>query len=193
MPYSNLAAYSPLSDPQWAALSRHLPKPTTGRPCDLRARLNAIFHIAATNDPWHALPPEHGSPATIARYFRTLTHAGLWERLLKALAAAPPGDPLRELQHIICRATRRAIRLRGLPLVALIRRLGLLRALPAPPRLCPDPALSSRVFAMPIPRAVPSSARGMRAVLDYLKSLRKLIGIAGGRQRIPRAVRAAWI
>ena len=83
--------------------------------------MNAIFHLACTTDPWRALPPEHGKPDTIARYYRRLTHAGLWERLLEALKENSPRHPLHEIAPLIFRACRRAIRMRGLKLIALIR------------------------------------------------------------------------
>ncbi|MDB5377329.1 MAG: family transposase, partial [Rubritepida sp.] len=130
--------HAPLSDTEWQALLPHLPDETRGRPCDHRARFDAIFRVAATDGPWRDLPEPYGKPGTISRHFRRLTHDGLWERLLKALAAAPAGHPLRRLEGLICRATRRAIRLRGLRIILLARRLDLPRALPAPPWMCPD-------------------------------------------------------
>ncbi|WP_424811055.1 transposase [Roseococcus sp. YIM B11640] len=186
--------HSPLTDAQWAALRALLPHTSaSGRPCDRRAQLDAIFRVAATDGPWRELPPGYGNPASVARCFRRLTHAGLWERLLRTLAASPPGHPLHSLTRIICRATRRAIRLRGLPLIVLARRLKLTRALPAPPWMCPDPDLSEKLFAMPIPRDIPRTRGQLNAVLGYLKSLGKCIGVAGGRRRIPRMIKAIWV
>ncbi|MBR0648857.1 transposase [Roseomonas terrae] len=75
-----------------------LPRSPAGRQIgDLRARMNAIFHLACTTDPWRALPPEHGKPDTVSRYFRRLTHAGLWERLLEAIKDHFPNHPLNEI------------------------------------------------------------------------------------------------
>ncbi|WP_256476410.1 transposase, partial [Siccirubricoccus soli] len=56
-----------------------------GRPIpELRQRMDAIFHLACSAEPWRALPPAFGKPDTVSRCFRRLTHAGLWQRLLRA-------------------------------------------------------------------------------------------------------------
>ncbi|MDT8262494.1 transposase, partial [Roseomonas sp. DSM 102946] len=70
-----------LSDPAWAALAPHLPPlaPQGRRTASLRTRMEAIFHHAATpGAPWASLPSHYGRPDTVARFFRRLTHAGLW-------------------------------------------------------------------------------------------------------------------
>ena len=89
----------PLTPTQFLALLPYLlPRSPAGRPIsDLRSRMNAIFHLACTTDPWRALPPEHGKPDTVSRYFRRLTHAGLWERLLHAIKENDPKHPLNEI------------------------------------------------------------------------------------------------
>ncbi|WP_458096445.1 transposase [Roseomonas sp. WA12] len=117
--------------------------------------MNAIFHLASIpGDPWKNLPAQYGRPDTVSRFFRRLTHAGLWHRLLEALAdcapnhpfarsntpsAAPPGAP-------------RAARLGGMPLLLLIRKLGLRTALNGPPWLLPDPLLSEMLTRAATPR-----------------------------------------
>lgn len=182
-----------LTDAQWAALLPYLPMPARGRPCDQRAHLDAIFRVAATEGSWLELPPAYGKGPTVARHFRRLTHGGLWERLLKALAAAPAGHVLRGLEGLICRAARRAIRLRGLALVALARRLDLLRALPGPPHLVADPALSEIIPHLPVRRRILGWRRDKGAVLEFLRGLRALHSLAGGRKYLPRVVREAWL
>src|SRR3954471_21654593 len=86
--------WAPLSAAEWAALAPFLRATATpGRPLDdPRARLDAIFHAAVTGDPWRLLPEQFGKAFTVARHFRRLSHAGLWQRLMYALAhpAAPP-------------------------------------------------------------------------------------------------------
>ncbi|WP_242662634.1 transposase, partial [Pseudoroseomonas deserti] len=133
-----------MTDLEWAALLPYLlHRSPQGRPiADLRQRMDGIFALAVSHDPWRLLPERFGNPDTVARYFRRLTHAGLWPRLLEALADAAPRHPLRAIEHFIVRATRRAHRILGLPLVVLIRRIGLRSALRAPPWLMPDPDLS---------------------------------------------------
>ena len=185
--------WSPLTDDQWLALLPHvLPRSPAGRRIsDLRARMNAIFHTTAHHAPWRETPGGAGTPDTIARHFRRLTRAGLWERLLIALAEAPPKHPLRSIEHLIVRACRRAHRLLGLPFLLLIRRIGLRSALPAPPWLLPDPDLSE-VCARSLPRALPSTRAGLAALKTRLRSLKHLLKAAAGRRRIPRSVRLAW-
>ena len=185
---------SPLTDPQWLSLLPYLlPRSPAGRQIgDLRARINAIFHLTSTTLPWRCLPPEHGKPDTVARYFRRLTHAGLWERLLEAIKDAGPNHPLREIAPLIFRACRRAIRLRGLKFIALIRRLGFLQALNGPPAKVPDPDLSENLrhnLRLPAP---PRSAAAHGLYTDLLRTLRRLHRRAGGVRHIPRALRLGW-
>ena len=108
---SPLTTISLLTDPQWDALRPHL------------------AHAA----PWQGVPSQVGHAGTVARHFRRLTGAGLWERLLQALADLGPRHPLQALRRVIFRAARRAYRIRGLGIIVLARRLGFPRALPAPP------------------------------------------------------------
>ncbi|MFC3125363.1 transposase [Pseudoroseomonas globiformis] len=178
--------WTPLSDTAWAALRPHLPPlaPQGRRTPDPRARLDAIFHLAhAPGAAWKDLAPQHGRPDTVARFFRRLFHAGFWHRLLKLLAKAPPGHPLRAIEYSICRAARRAARLGGLPLLMLIRRLGLRSALDAPPWLLPDPLLSETLRRHPLNHRTPA---------ETLRTLARLARDAAGRARIPRSVRLGW-
>jgi transposase len=179
-------AWTPLSDPAWAALQPFLPAlaPQGRRTPDPRQRLDAIFHLAhRPGAAWQHLPERFGRPDTVARFFRRLVHDGFWHRLLRALAAAPPGHPLRTLEHGICRACRRAARIGGLPLLVLIRRLGLRAALNAPPWLLPDPLLSETLRRLPLDPRMPA---------DALRSLLRLCRAALGCRRIPRSVRLGW-
>jgi transposase len=188
--------WQPLSDAEWAALAPFLPAATgPGRPLPeggLRTRLDGIFWVAAAGCPWDGLPPRHGSADTVSRHFRRLTHTGLWETLLYALAHPACPAPLRALEHWVCRAARRATRLRGLRLIVLARRVGLLSALRAPPRLLPDPDLSETVQ-----RAVESIFKKIEAgsntpaLRQGLRLCGRLLRLAGGRRRIPRCLEPA--
>ncbi|MFC0407455.1 transposase [Roseomonas elaeocarpi] len=183
--------HPPLTDLQWHALLPYvLPRAPQGRRIrDLRARMDAIFHLAHTpGDPWRSLPARFGKPDTVARFFRRLTHAGLWQRLLTDMADLAPTHPLRQIERAICRATRRAARLGGLALLVLVRRLGFRSALNGPPWLLPDPDLSETLrHAPPTPREP-----GRRALREHLRTLKSLFRAAAGRRRIPRTVRLAW-
>ncbi|MFC0388298.1 transposase [Muricoccus vinaceus] len=186
--------WSPLSDDAWLALAPYvLPRAPQGRRiADLRHRMNAIFHLASTHgDPWKNLPPQYGRPETVARFFRRLTHNGLWHRLLAVLAQSALNHPLRGIEHLICRATRRAARIGGMPLLLLIRKLGLRSALNGPPWLLPDPLLSEMLARAPHPPLVATRA-GLATLRRHLKTLKALTRTALGRRHIPRSVRLAW-
>ncbi|MCO6417830.1 transposase, partial [Siccirubricoccus sp. KC 17139] len=163
-----------------------------GRPIpELRQRMDAIFHLACSAEPWRALPPAFGKPDTVSRCFRRLTHAGLWQRLLRALVDLSETHTLRAIEAWITRACRRAARILGLGFIVLIRRLGLLSALNGPPWLLPDPEWAeSLARSIPVP-AAPSPA-GFRRLCQGLRLLRRLHRIAVGRRRIPRCLRLAW-
>ena len=184
----------PLTPAEFEALLPHLlPRSPAGRQVgDLRARMDAIFALACTTAPWRAIPPEHGKADTIARYFRRLTHNGLWEKLLNVIKLSLPNHPLRAVAPFIFRACRRAVRLRGLPFIAMIRRLGFLQALNGPPSKLPDPYLSENlVAAIRLPRASRAAA-APDAFTDLLRTLRRLHRAAGGIKHIPRATRLGW-
>jgi transposase len=159
---------------------------------DLRHRMDGIFWLLTTDAPWREVPRDYGAAGTVARHFRRLTHACLWERLLQALYDAAPTHPLQGLRRVIFRAARRAYRIRGLRILVLARRLHLLEALPGPSWMLPDPDLSQslrawqmRAFENPDPRYF------RRFILGWGRTIRHLLTLAGGRRHIPRAIRLA--
>jgi transposase len=184
--------HAPLSDAEWDALLPHLPVAECGRPCDLRFRFDAFFRVACTDGPWRDLPEEYGKADTVSRHFRRLTRGALWERLLLALSVAPKGHPLQRIAGYICRAARRAIRIRGLRLIVLARRLKLLRALPGPPCLCPDPDLSEKLLALSARHLSPEARHAKGQALAVIRTIRKCLTASIGRRYIPRAMKAAW-
>jgi transposase len=190
--------WEPLSDVDWAVLSPFLFRHNgPGRPVrDPRGRLDAIFWLAARPQrhlpPWHALPPEFGKHDTVARQFRRWAHAGLWTRLLQALADPEhPGiEVLRRLESWVCRSYRRAWRLLGVGGVVLARTLGFLSALRAPSVFLPDPHLSEYVKSRLRSMRERLRGRGVRAAMamlpsaDFLHAANKLLWAAGGGRRI---------
>ena len=224
--YSPERIWEPLSDDEWAVLApfvfraaeagmetrreaaieaaQHPDAPPfrdrrpAGRPVrDPRARLDAIFWLAAHTEPgrapppWTALPPEFGKPDTISRQFRRWARQGLWTKLLEALAdSSRPGITiLRRLESWICRAFRRAWRLLGVGGMALARRLGFLSALRGPSWLLPDPDLSEQVFSKLRAAMLRAREHGLRALpRGFLRSYKKLLAIAAGRRSIPRSL-----
>jgi len=179
--------WAPLSDLEWHALHPYLlPRSPAGRQVgELRQRIDAIFHVACSAAPWRDVPARYGKADTIARYFRRLTHAGLWQKLLQALPELGPAHPLRMIEDFIFRACRRAHRILGLGFLVLIRRLGLRRALNGPPWLLPDPDLSETLVRL-------SLAAVARRDLTQIGLLKRLLRTARGRASLPRAVRLAW-
>jgi transposase len=198
--YSPERPWETLSDDEWAVLSpfvfRH--SAAAGRPIrDPRARLDAIFWLAANTlpgrapPPWAALPPAFGKPDTVSRQFRRWAKAGLWTKLLGALADAhyPGLAVLRRLENWICRTYRRAWRLLGVGGMALARRLGFLSALRGPSWLLPDPDLSEQVFSKLRAAMLRARQHGLRALPNgFLRSYKKLLAIAAGRRSIPRSL-----
>ena len=181
-----------LTDAQWDALRPHLARAAPqGRPIgDLRHRMDGIFHLIATDAPWREVPRDYGQAGSVARHFRRLTHAGLWERLLRALHDLPAGHPLQGLRRVIFRAARRAYRIRGLGIIVLARRLGFLGALPGPSWMVPDPDLSKTLVDWQMRQVKDDGGRSFgRFVLKWGKVLRNLMGMAGGRPNMPRVLR----
>jgi transposase len=186
-------SYISLTTPQWQALAPHLARATCGgRPLENpRARFDALLAHCATTRPWREASADPREAATLARHYRRLTHAGLWERLLRALAEAAPDDPLSDLAPSLCRAARRAHRLRpGLLLLA--RRLRVRQALNGPPWLLPDPDLSETLHADEI---LESSAPPRGQVTAWRRdwaALRRLRRNTLGRRHVRRSLRLGW-
>ena len=130
--YSEPRRWQPLTDAEWDAfLPFVLVQDRPGRLLKgARRRMDAVFWMAAAGCPWRELPARFGKPDTVSRNFRRL--AGLWERLLRALALPDALEALRAVEHWVCCACRRATRLRGLRIIVLARRLGFLSALKGP-------------------------------------------------------------
>jgi transposase len=192
--YTPRRPWQRLSDDEWLALLPYVERRSgPGRPLrELRARMDGIFQVAASAEPWHVLPPEFGKADTVSRYFRRLTYAGLRQRLLLALAETPTAHPLRRIEAWICRACRRAHRILGLRFIVLIRRIGLRSALQGPPWMVPDPDLSETLFHHPIPLPDFTDRRSIRRVRDLAGTLRRLLRVTAGRRSLPRCLRLAW-
>ncbi|NOG70405.1 transposase [Roseicella sp. DB1501] len=76
--YTPRRPWAPLTDAAWAAIEPHLRAvtPHQGRPlADARGRIDAMFLIAASGQPWRSLPEAYGRPDTVSRHFRRLAQA----------------------------------------------------------------------------------------------------------------------
>ncbi|MBL6454885.1 transposase [Belnapia sp. T6] len=189
--------WAPMTDAEWAELAPLLTHmgcglSDRGRPldCTPRERLDAIFRWATTKHrggraPWRMLPAEHGKPDTVSRSYRRWARAGLWPRLLVAVALHP--QRLASLAHRICCAFRRAIRLcGGLHAIVLARRLKLFSALPAPSQCLPDPDLSEIYRPIHLAFADSMLKRLWFPSRRVWRTLHAMHRMAGGRARIPR-------
>ncbi len=189
--------WAPMTDAEWkiiepimAAMACGMAE--RGRPMDTspRERLDAIFRWATMKHeggraPWRLLPPEFGKPDTVSRSYRRWARAGLWPRLLVAVALHP--RRLASLAHRICCAFRRAIRLcGGLHAIVLARRLRLFSALPAPSQLLPDPDLSEIYRPIFLRFAQSMIDRPWYPPKVVWRTLHSMHRMAGGRARIPR-------
>ena len=183
--------WQPLTDSEWDVLLPYvLVQNRPGRPLrDARLRMDAIFWTAAAACPWRELPARFGKPDSASRHFRRLSDAGLWERLLRALALPDAPAALRAIEHWICCACRRVGCRKDLRVITTARRLGFLSALRAPTHMLPDMDLSDRVHRWIKSVLGHMDEGGMRAVpRGFFLEARRWLTLSGGRARIPRAV-----
>ena len=85
-----------LTDDQWTRVSPLLPlqRPPIGRPPeDHRTILAGMLSVVRTGATWRELPPTFGPWPTVYSRFRRWRQAGLWQRILDTLDAAPLSAP----------------------------------------------------------------------------------------------------
>lgn len=100
--------WSPLSDPEWAALAPLLPRSLVR---DLRHRMNCILAVAAHGVPWVPAGAQGPFWPTLYRHYHRWARAGAWSRLHRA-AEAPAAPPaLRALADWAAALDRRAARI----------------------------------------------------------------------------------
>ena len=179
--------WAPLSDEEVGFLIPYFARRGAGRPLhDIRGRLDAIFWAVTHDGPWKDLPPEMGPWDTASRQFRRWAHRGVWSRLLAEVASPRCHPVLRRLEHWLCRAFRRAIRILKMPGIRLARRLGLESALPGPPHMLPDPDLSKAL--LPIIAQAMARCRKPNGFPDLtiIRGVKSFHTLCGGRRSIPR-------
>ena len=77
-----------LTDFEWAAIRSFLPNKPRGIPrVDDRRVLNGIFWVLRSGAPWRDLPETYGPHTTRYNRFVRWRHAGVWDRIMDALAA----------------------------------------------------------------------------------------------------------
>jgi transposase len=78
-----------LSDCEWSAIAPMLPNKPRGIPrVDDRRVLNGIFWVLRSGAPWRDLPDIYGPHTTCYNRFVRWRRAGVWDRIMDALAAA---------------------------------------------------------------------------------------------------------
>ena len=77
-----------LTDFEWAAIRSFLPNKPRGIPrVDDRRVLNGIFWVLRSGAPWRDLPETYGPRTTCYNRFVRWRRAGVWDRIMDALAA----------------------------------------------------------------------------------------------------------
>jgi hypothetical protein len=148
--------------------------------------VDAVFRVVSQGLGWDraALPGQKAD--TVHRQFRRWAGAGVFARLLKRVATSRRArgvpEALRGLEHWVCAAHRRSVRVVGVRAIALARRLGMLSALPGPPWMLPDPVLSARLVRIMAGWA--EALPDQRPARRELALCRHLLRTFGGR-RIP--------
>ena len=78
-----------LTDHEWDVIKPMLPNKPRGVPrVDDRRVLNAIFWVLRSGAPRRDLPESYGPPTTCYNRFVRWRQAGVWDRIMDALAAA---------------------------------------------------------------------------------------------------------
>jgi transposase len=95
-----------LSDSEWSVIDAMLPNKPRGVPrVDDRRVLNGIFWILRSGAPWRDLPAIYGPRTTCYNRFVRWRRAGIWESIMKALAARHDA-PVQMIDTVRSRAQR---------------------------------------------------------------------------------------
>ena len=105
-----------LTEYEWSAIRSMLPNKARGVPrVDDRRVLNGIFWVLGSGAPWRDLPECYGPYTTCYNRFVRWRRAGIWRRLMDALAAAHDAAVqmidttiVRVHQHAACVARNKA-------------------------------------------------------------------------------------
>jgi transposase len=78
-----------LTDNEWSVIKPMLPNKPRGIPrVDDRRVLNGIFWVLRSGAPWRDLPETYGPCTTCYNRLVRWRRAGVWDRIMEALAAA---------------------------------------------------------------------------------------------------------
>jgi transposase len=172
-----------LSDYEWTGIKPMLPNKPRGVPrVNDRLVLNGIFWVLRSGAPWRDLPESHGPPATCYNRFVRWRRAGVWDRIMEAVAAAHDEavqmidtSVVRVHQHGACIADNREQhmgRSRGgltSKIHAVVDTNGLPVRLALSPGKAHDNRLSPVLLAGLLPKTVVLADRGYDA--DWIRTL----------------------
>ena len=77
-----------LADDEWIAIKPMLPNKPRGVPRNDRRILNGIFWVLRSGAPWRDLPDKFGPYTTCYNRFARWRRAGVWIKIMDALAVA---------------------------------------------------------------------------------------------------------
>lgn len=84
---------SDMSDFEWEFIKCVLPNKSRGVPrVDDRRVINGIFHALRVGCPWRDLPAQYGPYTTVYNRFNRWSKAGIWDRVMAAVADAQNAD-----------------------------------------------------------------------------------------------------
>jgi len=94
-----------LTDHEWAAIKLMLPNKPRGVPrANDRRVLNGIFWVLRSGAPWRDLPDSFGPYTTCYNRFVCWRRAGVWGRIMNALATTHDAS-VQMIEHIYCPRT----------------------------------------------------------------------------------------
>lgn len=92
-----------LTDDEWSVTKPMLPNKPRGIPrVDDRRVLNGIFWVLRSGASWRDLPETYGAYTTCYNRFVRWRRAGVWDRIMEALAAVH--DAAVQIDRYVCRA-----------------------------------------------------------------------------------------
>jgi Putative transposase of IS4/5 family (DUF4096) len=87
-PPLRVPSWPELTPALWAQIALLLPRSRRGRPAsDHRRMVAGILGVMRTGGSWRALPEQFGPWSTVAGCYHRRRHAGVWERIRRALLA----------------------------------------------------------------------------------------------------------
>jgi len=98
-----------LSDAQWSAIERHLPRNQPGaRRVDDRRVISGIIHVQKSGCRWRDCPPIYGPYTTIYNRWNRWSRRKLWQNLFEALRQVSSDADFQAIDSTTAKAHRSA-------------------------------------------------------------------------------------